>query len=92
VEHRCPPRVFVHYLLKPAVGRGDISRHFEEMTVERRPDGSAMVKGFCDDAWDAARTLLGYGENCIVLGGDEVLRLMRRRVRGMAENYGFAGN
>ena len=92
VEHRRPPRVFVHYLLKPAVGRGDISRHFEEMTVERRPDGSAMVKGFCDDAWDAARTLLGYGENCIVLGGDEVLRLMRRRVRGMAENYGFAGN
>ena len=85
------PRHFVHYLLKPAVGRGDISRHFEEMTVERQPDGSAVVKGFCDDAWDAVRTLLGYGENCVVLGGDEVLSLMRRRVRGMAENYGFSG-
>lgn len=85
------PRYLVHYLLKPPVGRGDISQCFEEMTVERQPDGSAVIKGFCDDAWNAVRTLLGYGENCLVLGGDEVLRLMRRRVRGMAENYGFAG-
>ena len=91
VEHRRPPRYFVHYLLKPPVGRGDISRHFEEMIVEQQPDGSALVKGFCDDAWDAVRTLLGYGQNCIVLGGDEVLRLMRKRVGGMAENYGFSG-
>jgi predicted DNA-binding transcriptional regulator YafY len=89
IEHRRPPRYFVHYLLKPAVGRGDISQYFEEMTVERQADGSAIVKGFTDDAWDAVRTLLGYGENCVVLGGDEVLRLMRRRVQGMAENYGF---
>jgi len=90
VAHRRPPRFFVHYLLKPVVGRGDISQYFEEMTVERQPDGSALVKGFTDDAWDAVRTLLGYGENCIVLGGDEVLSRMRQRVRDMAENYGFA--
>ncbi len=90
VEHRGPPRTFVHYLLRPPVGRGDISRHFQEMTVERRPDGSAEVKGFCDDAWEAVRTLLGYGESCVVLGGDEVLSLVRKRVRGMAENYGFS--
>ena len=92
VEHRRPPRYFVHYLLKPAVGRGDISQHFRDMAVEKQPDGTAVVRGFCDDAWDAVRTLLGYGENCVVLGGDEVLSLMRRRVRGMAENYGFSGD
>ena len=92
VEHRRPRRVFVQYLLKPPVGRGDISRYFQEMAVEVQPDGSALVKGFCDDAWDAVRTLLGYGENCVVLGGDEVLSLMRRRVAGMAENYGFGGS
>jgi predicted DNA-binding transcriptional regulator YafY len=91
VEHRRPPRYPVHYLLKPAVGRGDISQHFQEMVVERQVDGSAMVRGFTDDAWEAVRTLLGYGENCIVIGGDEVLGLMRRRVGGMAENYGFSG-
>ncbi len=92
VEHRRPPRYFVHYLLKPAVGRGDISQYFDEMTVERQPDGSAVVKGFTDDAWDAVRTLLGYGENCVVLGGEEVLHQMRRRVQGMAENYGFSAS
>jgi proteasome accessory factor C len=91
VEHQRPPRTFVHYLLKPAVGRGDISRYFQEMEVERRPDGSAVVRGFCTDAWDAVRTLLGYGENCIVLGGDEVQELMLRRVQGMADNYGLSG-
>lgn len=89
VAHRRRPRYLVHYLLKPAVGRGDISRHFEEMTVERQPDGSAVVKGFCDDEWAAVRTLLGYGENCVVLGGAELLALMRRRVQELAENYGF---
>ena len=89
VEHRRPPRRFVHYLLKPRVGRGDISRYFEDMEVERQTDGSAVVKAFTDDAWDAVRTLLGYGESCVVLGGDEVLSLMHRRVRGMAENYRF---
>jgi predicted DNA-binding transcriptional regulator YafY len=92
VEHRRPPRYFVHYLLKAPVGRGDISRYFEEMRVEPRPDGSALVQGFCDDAWDAVRTLLGYGENCVVLGGEEVLQQMRRRVHGVAENYGLSGS
>jgi predicted DNA-binding transcriptional regulator YafY len=89
VAHRRRPRYRVHYVLKPAVGRGDISRHFEEMSVERQPDGSAVVRGFCDDEWEAVRILLGYGENCVVLGGAEVVALMRRRVQGLAENYGF---
>lgn len=86
------PRYVVHYLLKPPVARGDISRHFDEMTVESKPDGWAEVRGTCDDEWEAVRTLLGYGENCVVLGGPEVLRLMRRRVQGMAANYGFGEN
>jgi len=90
VEHRHPPRYQVHYLLKPDVGRGDISRHFEGMHVELQPDGSALVTGTCNDAWEAARILLSYGENCIVLGGEEVRAEMRRRVKGMAENYGFS--
>jgi predicted DNA-binding transcriptional regulator YafY len=91
-EHRHPPRYFVHYLLKPAVGRGDVSQYFDDMTIERQPDGSAVVKGFTDDDWGAVRTLLAYGESCEVLGGDEVLSLMRRRVREMARNYGFLSN
>ncbi|MFH1635746.1 MAG: WYL domain-containing protein, partial [Chloroflexota bacterium] len=87
--HLSPPRYGVHYRLTPPVGRGHISHHFDDMEIEQYEDGWAEVRGTTDDAWDAVRTLLGYGENCVVLGGAEVLRLMRQRVEGMARNYGF---
>lgn len=86
-SRRRPPRYETHYLLLPALGRGGISRHFEQMRVERYPDGRAEVWGYTSDEWEAARILLGYGENCIVLGGPEVLARVRQAVRGMAVNY-----
>lgn len=89
---RRPPRYRVQYVLKPAVGRGAISRYFDEMQVKRLPDGSAEVSGFTDNDWEAVRILLGYGENCVVLGGEEVLRLMERHARGMAQNYGLGNS
>ncbi len=82
-----PPRYRVHYRLLPALGRGTISSHFDEMQVTRFEDGSAEVTGYTGDEWEAARILLGYGENCIVLGGEELRRLMEQRVRAMGENY-----
>ncbi len=39
------------------------------------------------DPWDAVRTLLAYGDSCVVLGGDEVLSLMRKRVAVLAKSY-----
>ncbi|MFO3796906.1 MAG: transcriptional regulator, partial [Anaerolineales bacterium] len=33
VAHRQPPRYEVHYRLLPPLGRGAVSRHFEEMTI-----------------------------------------------------------
>ncbi|MEA3351022.1 MAG: WYL domain-containing protein [Chloroflexota bacterium] len=80
LEQRRPPRYQVHYRLAPAVGRGAISRHFDDMKIIRSPDGSAEVLGQTDDVWGAVRTLLAYGESCTVLGGAKVLALMRRRV------------
>jgi len=88
-ERRSPPRYRVHYRLLPALGRGAISRHFEEMHVTHYPDGSAEVVGYTDDDWEAARILLCYGEQCVVLGGAEVLRWIRQAVKGMAHHYGF---
>ncbi len=88
-EQRRPPRYRVHYLLLPSLGRGAISRHFEEMQVTHHPDGSAEVTGYTDDDWEAARILLCYGEQCIVLGGAEVLRWVRQAAKGMAQHYGF---
>ncbi len=88
---RKPPRALVHYRLLPPMARGSISRRFDEMQIESRPDGSVEVRGYTDDPWQAARILLGYGENCIVLGGQVVLRRVEKAVRGMAKNYGLTG-
>lgn len=83
------PRYLVHYRLLPPLSRGAVSRHFDEMTVQPLPDGSVEVRGYTEDDWEAARLLLAYGEYCIVLGGDEVYRRVRRAVDGMAKNYGL---
>jgi predicted DNA-binding transcriptional regulator YafY len=85
---RRPQRRYpVRYRLAPAALRHGISRHFADMQVERLPDGSAMVEATTDNEWEAVYTLLSYGENCVVLGGDAVLHLMRQRVAAMAKNY-----
>ena len=86
-----PPVYPVHYRLAPEVARGSISRYFDEMHITPLPDGSAEITAQTDDEWEAVRILLGYGENCVVLGGDEVLRLMQKRVAQMARNYGLGG-
>ncbi|GAB4494523.1 MAG: hypothetical protein OHK0010_29380 [Anaerolineales bacterium] len=86
---RTPPRYLVHYELAPEIGRGEISHHFAETQITRRADGSAEVRGFTDDIWEAGRLLLAYGEGCLVLGGQELRRELERRVEGMAKNYGF---
>lgn len=88
-RHRQPPRFLVHYWLAPEIGRGEISYRFAEMQITRNDDGSAEIRAVTDDVWEAARTLLAYGESCIVLGGSDLLREMRRRVEGMARNYGY---
>jgi predicted DNA-binding transcriptional regulator YafY len=88
-RHRQPPRFLVHYWLAPEIGRGEISHRFAEMQITRNDDGSAEVHAVTDDVWDAARTLLAYGESCIVLNGSDLRREMERRVKQMAKNYNF---
>lgn len=88
-RHRQPPRFPVYYRLAPEIGRGEISHRFAEMQITRNDDGSAEIRAVTDDVWDAARTLLAYGESCIVLGGADLLREMQRRVKQMAKNYNF---
>ncbi|MCX6031808.1 MAG: WYL domain-containing protein [Chloroflexi bacterium] len=93
LPERLPPgrrpqkRYALRYRLAPPAIRHGVSRHFADMTVERLPDGAALIQATVTDPWDAVYTLLSYGENCTVLGGDEVLSLMRKRVAGMAKNY-----
>jgi predicted DNA-binding transcriptional regulator YafY len=86
------PRYEVVYELTPLVARLGITRHqgIEMGDIERREDGSVVVRGETDNIFWAARTLLHYGSNCRVLGGPEMLREMRAIVQKMAETYAEA--
>lgn len=86
VSHRRPPRYEVHYRLLPPLGRGAISRHFDEMTITPLEDGCVEVRGVTDDLFEAERILLGYGQYCVVLGGAELKRRITAAVSGMMEN------
>jgi len=83
------PRFLVRYRLLGPLSRSPVSRHFEAMQVSPQPDGSLLVEGYTHDDWEAAQLLLSYGENCLVLGGVEVLERVTAAVRGMAKNYGI---
>jgi len=87
------PRYRVEYVLTPRVARLGVTRHrgIDVEEVERREDGSAVVRGTTEDVFWAARTLLHYGPNCRVLGGPELLREMRALMRRMWEIYGSGG-
>lgn len=76
-------------LARPAVRHG-VSRHFPDMAVTLLPSGEVEVAARVTNVWEAVRTLLGYGENCVVLGGEEALGLMRERVAAMAANYNLS--
>jgi predicted DNA-binding transcriptional regulator YafY len=87
-----PPRARrypVEYELAPAVARLGVTRHvqIEGAQVERRADGSALVRGETESVFWAVRTLLHYGANCRVVGGAEMVREMRRVVNEMGELY-----
>lgn len=92
LPHRLPPTppkrhsYAVKYLLAPEIARlGNISRHFEPMTVhEPDEDGWVRVTATTDDTFRAIQLLLGYGLRCRVVGGEEVRREMETNVRAMA--------
>lgn len=78
------------YELAPQVARlRDVTRHFEEMEVEYRDDGSALVTAQVEDVFLAVRTLLHYGPSCRVLGDETMLREMRQEIAEMARMYGL---
>lgn len=85
------PRYPLEYWLSPQIARlGQVTRHFEEMTVHETNDaGWVRVTGVTDNLFQATRLLLGYGPNCRVTGGLEAKQEMEKIVRDMATVYGF---
>ncbi len=83
------PRYKLEYLLSPEITRlGEVTRHFEETTIQETNDeGWVRVTATTDDLFRALRLLLGYGPNCEVIGGSEAKREMVALVKAMAGLY-----
>lgn len=82
-----PPVYEVCYRLLPPLSRGIVSQHFDDQTEISLPDGTLEVRGKTDNLFSAAKTFLAYGDSCEVLGGSEMLEIMRVEVRGLARVY-----
>jgi hypothetical protein len=95
LPHKLPPmpprvpRYPVEYELAARIARLGITRHpdIEIQEVERREDGSVVVRGETDRVFWAVRSLLHYGATCRVLGGPEMRREMQKIVTEMAHMY-----
>jgi hypothetical protein len=83
------PHFAVLYELAPPIARLGVTHHREMKVdhIEPRPDGSALVRGTTDNLFWLVQVLLRYGEHCRVLGGPELLRDIRAKVKKMAELY-----
>ncbi|HKZ69594.1 MAG TPA: WYL domain-containing protein, partial [Anaerolineales bacterium] len=61
---------------------------FENHAETHLDDGWVEVTAETRDLFWASKTLLKYGENCIVLEPFELVAEIKRVVKGMAGNYG----
>lgn len=83
----------VEYELTPEVARLDVSdpSYVEVEAIERRDDGSVIVRGETESIFWAVRGLLHYGSNCKVLGGPKMRLEMERVIEEMAALYEALG-
>lgn len=79
----------IHYRLAPAIAQGSPSHFFDEMQFEMAADGWLDCFGRTTNLFEAERDLLAYGEQCVVVAPDVLVKKMRETVRMMAENWGL---
>jgi hypothetical protein len=87
VANRRIPTKELIYELDPVVARRGVTRHFPEMQVYPRVDGGAKVIVASRNLFFDLRTLLHYGGNCKVIGGEEAVREMKTLVRSLHQRY-----
>lgn len=85
-NQRIPTKELV-YELKPIAARLGVTKHFPDMQVFHRDDGSAKVVVASRDLFFDLRTLLYYGPNCRVIGGDDAVREMQQIVKDLYKGY-----
>lgn len=83
------PRHELEYLLAPEIARlGQVSRHFDDMTVHApNEEGWVRATAKTDDLFAAVQTLLSYGARCRVIGGAEARRMMEENILVLARLY-----
>ncbi len=87
-ERRLPLQT-IRYKLSPQIVRGGISRYFAEMQVgEMDSDGWVEVTAQTDNLFEAYRTLLAYGDQCVALEPPELVDRFRHVVHELSRFYG----
>jgi len=78
----------IRYKLSPQIVRGGISRYFEEMQVGT-PDESGWVEvtAVTDNEFEAYRTLLAYGDQCVVLEPSSLVERMYQVTQSLNRFY-----
>ncbi len=82
------PKTPIRYKLSPQIVRGGISRYFSKMEVGD-PDESGWVEvaAWTDNEFEAYRTLIAYGDQCIVLGPPSLVDRMHEAVQSLNDFY-----
>jgi hypothetical protein len=83
---RIPTKELI-YELAPIAARLGVTDHFPNIQVYPNEDGGAKVVVPSRDLFFDLRTLLHYGANCRVIGGDDALWQMRKLIKDMASVY-----
>ena len=78
----------IRYKLSPQIVRGGISRYFAEMSVSAPDDeGWVEVTAETDNLFEAYRTLLAYGSQCVALEPPKLVERMEETARFFREQY-----
>lgn len=85
------PKYRIHYRLDPKLARGNPSRYFEEMEFKLAEDGWLDCFGRTNSLFEAERTLLRYGQRCVVISPPELREKMRETIMEMLVHYQIAG-
>lgn len=81
----------IRYKLSPQIARGGISSYFTDMEVGK-PDesGWVVVTAYTDNEFEAFRTLLAYGDQCVVLEPPSLVSRIKQVAQSLTNLYAAA--
>lgn len=79
------------YELAPEVARLGVTQHFPGSVITPHSDGGATVHTQSTNLFFDLRTLLYYGANCRIIGGEEAVKQIREIVKRLHERYPAEG-